>query len=389
MTVVKVLHVCTVPITARTFIAPLARHLEVRGFHVTIACAEMPDPESGSAMDELRAAGFRMWAVPIPRTLRPLQAMRALVRLRRFMRAERFAIVHTQTAQAGFVGRAAARLAGVPVIIHTAHAFPFHPYQPPAARWLAALLERCAATWADLILVDTDAVRSVGLQFRVARPEKIRTVPMGIDLTRFAGDAAVRASARRKWGIGPTDPVVGTVARMVRDKGLETLLDAAAMVTAARPDVRFLLVGGGPLREALESRARRLGIAPRVIFAGVRSDVPRMLAAMDLFALPTRREGFGVVFAEAMAMEVPVVASDLPAVRTVVGDGEAGVLLPPGDPNRLARVIVELLDDEERRRAMGAAGRRRVVRLFDERESFRRVEAEYHRLLAKKGVSGP
>lgn len=382
---IKVLHLCTIPLTARAFIAPLARHLAGGGFEVTIAFSA-EGGESGSATEELLQEGFRIRTVPIPRTIRPLADARAIWALYRFIRAERFALVHTQTSKGGFVGRVAAHLAGVPVIIHTAHAFPFHAYLHPIALRLYVLLERWAARWADLILVDTEAVRAEGLRHRVAPPEKLCTMPMGIDLEHFAPNRADGAAARREWGIAPDDLVVGTVARLVPDKGLECFLQAAARVSRAQPRARFLIVGGGPLRAALDQQARELGIDARVVFAGVRSDIPRQVAAMDLFVLPTKREGFGVVFAEAMAMGKPVVGSDIGPVREVVGAGETGVLLPPNDPDAFAEGILTLLADAPRRRAMGIAGRHRVEQRFDQRRIFERTEAEYRRLLAAKGV---
>ncbi len=139
------------------------------------------------------------------------------------------------------------------------------------------------------------------------------------------------------------------------------------------------------MQPALEQRALDLKIADRVIFTGSRSDIPNQLAAMDLFVLPTLREGFGVVFAEAMAMGKAVVGSDIGPVREVVADGETGLLFPPENPDRFAEAVVSLLADKRRRQAIGTAGRRRVEQLFDERKMFERIEAEYHRMLKEKG----
>ncbi len=382
---IKVLHVCTISLTARTFIASLARYLDSRAFEVTIACSDDRQAESGSAMEEMRQAGFRMKDMPIPRTIQPLADAWVTLKLYQFMRDERFAIVHTQTSKAGFVGRCAARLARVPVVIHTAHAFPFHPYLSPWVLRLYVTLERWAAGWGDMTLVDTEAVRTEGLRYRIAPTDKIVTVHMGIDLNRFSPERVNGATTRSQWGIGPDESVVGTVARLVPGKGLEVFLDAAARVAERHPRTRFLIVGGGPLQAALEQKAHDLGIANRVVFTGVRSDIPEHLAAMDLFVLPTLREGFGVVFAEAMAMGKVVVGSDIAPVREVVADGEAGLLFPPDDIDGFAEAIVSLLADEPRRRAMGAAGRHRVEQCFDERKMFERIETEYRRLLNKKG----
>lgn len=381
---IKVLHVCTISLTARTFIASLAHYLDNRTFEVTIACSDDRQAESGSAMEEMRQAGFRMKDMPIPRTIRPFADAWVTLKLYRFMRAEGFVIVHTQTSKAGFVGRCAAWLARVPVVIHTAHAFPFHPYLRPWVLRLYVTLERWAARLSDLIMVDTEAIRTEGLRYRIAPTDKIVTVNMGIDLNRFSPERVNGATTRCQWGINPDEQVVGTVARLVPDKGLDCFLDAAARVAGRHPRTRFLIVGGGPLQPALEQRARDLGIANRVIFTGVRSDIPEHLAAMDLFVLPTLREGFGVVFAEAMAMGKVVVGSDIGPVREVVTDGETGLLFPPDNTDGFAKAIVSLLADEPRRRMMGAAGRRRVEQCFDERKMFERTETEYRRLLNKK-----
>ncbi len=382
---IKVLHVCTISLTARTFIASLARYLDSRAFDVTIACSDDRKAESGSAMEEMRQAGFRMKDIPIARTIRPFADAWLTLKLYRFMRDEGFAIVHTQTSKAGFVGRCAAWLARVPVVIHTAHAFPFHPYLPPWVLRFYVTLERWAAGWGDMIMVDTEVVRTEGLRYRIAPTDKIVTVHMGIDLNRFSPERVNGATTRCQWGISPDEPVVGTVARLVPGKGLEVFLDAVARVAERHPRTRFLIVGGGPLQAALEQKAHDLGIANRVVFTGVRSDIPEHLAAMDLFVLPTLREGFGVVFAEAMAMGKVVVGSDIAPVREVVADGETGLLFPPDDTDGFAEAIVSLLADEPRRRAMGAAGRHRVEQCFDERKMFERIETEYRRLLNKKG----
>ncbi len=382
---IKVLHVCTIPLTARTFISSLARYLDSRAFEVTIACSDDRKAESGSAMKEMRQAGFRMKPMPIPRTSRPFADAWATLKLYQFMRAERFAIVHTQTSKAGFIGRCAARLARVPVVIHTAQPFSFHPYLSPWVLHLYVTLERWAAGWTDLIMVPTEAVRTEGLRYRIAPTNKFVTISNGIDLNRFSSERVNGATTRSQWGIHPDEPVVGTVTRLVPDKGLECFLAAAARVVERHPRTRFLIVGGGPLQPALEQRAGDLGIANQVIFTGVRSDVPEHLAAMDLFVLPTLREGFGVVFAEAMAMGKVVVGSNIGAVSEVVADGESGLLLPPDDVDGFAKATVSLLDDEPRRRAMGVAGRRRVEQYFDERKKFQRTETEYRRLLNEKG----
>jgi glycosyltransferase involved in cell wall biosynthesis len=384
---IKVLQVCTILLTARTFIAPVALYLRARGYDVAVACSgdEAADGPGLSANREV--AGCTLYFVTIPRTIRPFQDLRAVCQLYRLMRRLRPDIVHTQTSKAGIVGRLAAWLAGTPVIIHSAHAFPFHPYLPGPARWMYIAIERWAARLADLIMVDTESVRTDGLQYRIVQdPTKLVTVPMGIDLKKFSPSSQGPDNLRRALGFDAKDLVVGTVARLVPDKGLECFLRMAARVLAARSDVRFLIVGDGPLRPELERLADELGIRAKVIFTGHRTDVPALMKAMDLFVLPTLREGFGVVFAEAMATGKATIGSRIGPVAEIVEDGVTGYLVPPDDPEQFAQRVLELLGDDGKRRAFGEAGRRRVEKLFTEERMCETIERQYRRLLESKGL---
>ena len=383
---IRVLHICTIMLTARTFIAPVARYLRACGYEGAIACSA-EDAADGPGLSATReVAGCPLYPVAIPRVIRPLADLRAVWQLYWLIRRLRPDIVHTQTSKAGVVGRVAAWLAGTPVIIHTAHAFPFHPYLPVPVRWFYVTIERVAAGLADLIMVDTESVRADGLRRWIVRdPAKLVTVPIGIDLKKFSPSPRGFDTLRQTLGLGPSDLVVGTVARLVPDKGLVCFLRMAACILAARSDVGFLIVGDGQLRLELERLADTLGIRAKVIFTGHRTDVPALMETMDLFVLPTLREGFGVVFAEAMAMGKATVGSRIGPVAEVVEDGVTGYLAPPEEPEEFAKRALELLGDDGKRRAFGEAGRRRVEKLFAEEHMCETIERHYRRLLESKG----
>jgi glycosyltransferase involved in cell wall biosynthesis len=209
---------------------------------------------------------------------------------------------------------------------------------------------------------------------------------MGVDLKKFSPSPQGPDNLRKTLGFQSSDLVVGTVARLVPDKGIECFLRMAASIRAARSDVRFLIVGDGPLRGDLERMADALGIRLSVVFTGLRTDVPDLMDAMDLFVLPTLREGFGVVFAEAMAMGRAVVGSRIGPVAEVVEDGVTGYLVLPDAPEEFAVRALELLSDEAKRRAFGEAGRRRVEKLFTEERMCETIERHYRRLLDSKGL---
>jgi len=385
---IRVLHVCTILLTAQAFIAPIARFLIGRGYDVAVACsndAAADGPGLSGGRDDV---GCLLYPVPIPRAIRPFQDLRAVWRLYRLIRRLKPDIVHTQTSKAGVVGRLAARLAWTSVIIHTAHAFPFHPYVPAPLRLAYVAIERWAAGWTDLLMVDTESVRADGLRHRIVRdPSRIVTVPMGVDLKKFSPSMQGPDNLRKSLGFGPRDLVVGTVARLVPDKGVECFLRMAALIRNKRSDVRFLIAGDGPLRQSLEELAELLGIREVVVFVGHRTDVPTLMQVMDLFVLPTLREGFGVVFAEAMAMGKATVGSRIGPVAEVVEEGVTGYLVPPDDPDAFAARALDLLNDETRRRAFGEAGRRRVEARFSASRMCETIEQHYQRLLKLKGLT--
>jgi len=213
----------------------------------------------------------------------------------------------------------------------------------------------------------------------VGMPKHSRALPNGIDIASIAARAA---RSRETKAMRPS--VIGMVARLDAIKDHDTLLQALSLVRRQVPDCELWIVGDGVRRVALEDQARSLGVADRVKFLGNRSDVPELLGQMDVYAFSTTRdEGFGIALIEAMAAGVPVVASDVPACREVLGNGEAGIIVPPGDATKLAEAIVELLQNQELRANICAAAARRVQREY----SIEKCAARWEALLFQDTVS--
>ena len=384
---IRVLHVCTIALTAHAFIGPFAQYLRHRGYEAVIACSTEAQPDAPDDLRGREVSGARMYHVPIARTIRPLQDVVAILKLWSLIRQLRPHIVHTQTSKAGVVGRIAARLAGTPIVIHTAHAFPFHAHLSPFVRWCYVVIERLMARFTDLIIVDTESVRSEGLREHVVNVSgKLVTVSMGLDLRKFSPSKSGPGILRASLGVGPQSLVVGTVARLVPDKGMECFLEMAAHILAVRTDVQFFVVGDGPILGALRQRACELGIAPHILFLGHRDDIPALMEAMDVFVLPTKREGFGVVLAEAMAMGKVTVGSLIGPVAEVVENGVTGYLVHQDDAQGFAVRVLGLLADEKERLDFGAAGRRRVEQYFNQTKMFESIEGHYRHLLAARNV---
>jgi glycosyltransferase involved in cell wall biosynthesis len=299
------------------------------------------------------------------------------------MRQMRPQIVHTHTAKAGTLGRLAARLAGVPVVIHTYHGHVFQGYFSPVRTRFFLTIERVLARWTDRLLTVSNAVRQDLLMRRIGSPERLQVVPLGLDLDPFLRCEELRGQLRAELAVGDA-LLVGIVARLVPIKRHADFLKAAAAVASELSSCRFLVVGDGELRSGLEARVQALGLDSRVHFLGWRGDLPRVYADLDLVVLTSANEGLPVSLIEAMASARPVVATRVGGVPDLVEHGAAGLLVPPGNPRALAEAMVTLLADPERRREMGQAGRKRVHPAFSAARLLADIDSVYTELLRKK-----
>jgi glycosyltransferase involved in cell wall biosynthesis len=353
----KVLEVANVDFALRQFVLPLMRGLRARGHEVIGVSAD------GPMLDVLRAEGFRVVAVPMARSFSPLAQIRAFVALRRLIRAERPDLVHGHFPISGLLARVAARVAGVPRVAYTCHGYLFNQTGPWPKRALSLLLE-----WAAGRI--TDVYTTVSMKEAAdARRLRIHRAAVGIgngrDPAVFRPDPAARRRVRGALGVAPDRVVAVIVARLVREKGFVELLAALR----GAPEVMLWVVGErlasdrGPDMRALFAAAR---FGERLRLLGYREDVPAVLAAADLFVLPTWYEALPMSVIEAMLSGLPVVASDVPGPREQVVHGHTGVLVPPRRPGPLAAALRRLAADPKLRARMGAAGRARALDLYDE-----------------------
>ena len=283
---------------------------------------------------------------PLRRQAHALYDTRALVSLWRLMRRERPDIVHTHTAKAGFIGRLAARLSGVPVVVHTFHGHVFRGYFGAAQTQIYLAMERLAARLSDLILTPGERIRTDLLRYRIAAPEKIKVVPLGLPLENLADITAYRGRLRRDLGFSDNEKLVGIVGRLVPIKRHEVFLEAARLVTDTAPLTRFVIVGDGERRSKLETLARDLGLGDNVRFTGWRRDLPLIYADLDVLVMSSSNEGTPVSIIEALAAGVPVVSTSVGGVPDLLRDGELGRLVPPEDPRALAAAILKASENK-------------------------------------------
>jgi glycosyltransferase involved in cell wall biosynthesis len=332
--------------------------LEGDGYAATLVLG--PQSEAPTVADA-RRRGCRVLELPgLVRQVSPARDAAATLALWRLFRRTRPAIVHTHTSKAGFVGRLAARLARVPVVIHQPHGHIFYGYWGRPRTALFVALERLAAHWTDTIVALTAREVEEHLERRIGRVEQYTVVPSGVPTEAVRRAAPPRAAARARLGLPRGAYVVAGVGRLVPIKGFDLLVAALPGVLAQVPETHVVLIGDGDERAALQAQARTLGVADRLHVTGSVTDVIGLLAAADVLAAPSRNEGMGRVLVEAMALGLPVVGAQVGGIPDVILDGECGLLLPPDDAEALAAALAELGHDAGRRAKLGAEARVRA-----------------------------
>jgi glycosyltransferase involved in cell wall biosynthesis len=326
----------------------------------------------------------RVWLPSLVREVQPFKDLAALVSMWRLFRRERPILVHTHCAKAGILGRWAAKLAGVPCIVHTVHGFGFNDYQAPLARSFFIWLERLTSRITDgQIYVSTEnAERSERLG--LTRPGEWTLSRSGIDLAKFLRPGP-RGTKRAEWKVADDTLVVGMLASFKPEKAPADFIDIASRVLKENPRVHFVMAGDGELRPAVEARIKEHGIERHVTLLGWQKleDMPAIYRSLDVLVLTSLWEGLPRVFPEAMACEIPIVATTAGGVREAITDGENGFLFQPHDIEGMAGAVLRLVADPELRRTMGANGRQRVME-FDIGTAMTILEAQYRKYLESR-----
>lgn len=362
----KILEITNVDFSLRHFLLPLMRALRARGHDVVGVSAD------GPLLDDVRAEGFRIVTIPLRRRVSPLAHLRAYRDLRAVLQQEHFDLVHAHQPISGFLARMAARRAGVPRIAYTCHGFLFNQGGSWLRRGAGLLMERIAGPATDVFMTvsakSADDARRLGIH-----PNPV-VVGNGRDPAVFHPDPAVRQRIRAEYGTPADRVVVLAVSRLVRDKGYAEL--AAAMRSVR--DAELWVVGErlesdrGDDMLALFSNA---GLGERLRLLGYRHDVAAILAAADIFVLPSYFEGLPMSIIEAMLTGLPVVASDIDGPREQVIPEETGLLVAPRAVEPLANALARLAGDPALRAAMGQAGRERALQCYDEAKVLARTVA--------------
>ncbi len=338
----------------------------------------------GDLLSQGRGGEVPLTMVPsMRRAIHPWRDTVCYRALKRVLRDFRPDVVHTHSAKGGFLGRMAAHALRVPAIVHTVHGAPFHPYQRWYARELFRWCEAYAARRCHAIVSVADAMTDLLVDAGVAPREKFTTVYSGMDVEPFLAADQHREAIRRELGFSDEHVVVGKIARLFHLKGHEQLIQAARQVVAKCPEVRFLLVGDGILREKLERQIADAGLNHAFCFAGLvpPERIPELLGAMDLLVHVSLREGLARALPQALIAGRPAVSYDVDGAREVVIPEKTGFLVPPQTVEPLADAILRLARDPDLRRRLGEQGRGLFTEQFRHETMTRRLREIYQRLL--------
>lgn len=384
----KLLHITTVPLSLSILTGQIS-YMKAQGFDIHVISSP------GDLLDDFaKQEQISAYPITMHRSITPIRDLVALWRLWRRMRKVAFDIVHAHTPKGGLLGMIAAWLAGVPIRIYNIHGLLYMT----ATGWkrrILMLTERISCTLSHQILCVSNSIREVAINDGICPAGKIKVLHRGscngVDATHRFNPSSWPASRREEritYGIPGGALVIGFVGRIVRDKGIVELAEAWKSIAADYPHAYLMLVGPFEPHDPVPSGTiDAIENDDRIVLTGMCKDTAPLYMGMDIFVLPTYREGFGTAAIEAAAMMIPVVASRIPGCLDSVQDGVTGTLVPPRDGFVLAGAIKVYLDDPELRRRHGEAGRERVLRDFRPEDIWDSLHREYVRLIEAKGLN--
>ena len=383
---INILHIHTLPIISGS---GLNTFLSMKGMDRNIYKVELACAPGGRLIDLVRENQMGVKTFKnLVQPLHPVKDILAILDLIFFLRKKRYHIVHTHNSKAGFVGRLAAKITGIPVVIHTVHGFAFHDQESVWRQLLFRNLEKFASHMCDKMIFISQPLVDWALREKIVlRGDKIAKIYSGIDLDRFRPVTEEEKNrVREKWNIRHDDAVIGIVSKLWEGKGHEILIRAFKEVKKDIKVARLIIVGEGPLYSMLNDLVDRLGLSDSVLFTGFQMDVAEIISSFDVVVLPSYFEGMGRVLLEAMAMGKPVVASRVGGIPDLVKDSVNGFLITPGDVKELSDALKKLLNNKGLANIMGRDGRKGIIDKFSTDVMVRSISDIYIECLKIKGI---
>jgi glycosyltransferase involved in cell wall biosynthesis len=363
----------------------LMRGLDRTKYEQQLVCGFEGNGE-GSMREHLQTQGIKPILVPqlVGNPRINLSDTLAFAHILRLLRQEQPIILHTHTSKAGLLGRVAARLIGVPIVVHTFHGLVLKGHYGPLKTNAARVVERWLAKLSDSLIAVSNEVRKDLLAYRIAPTEKIEVIPLGLELDDFIDSRRRRGVLHRELGLDSASKLIGIVGRIAPIKNHCLFFEAVSRVLAEHASAHVLVAGDGELRPQMERYVREMGIGERVSFLGWRHDLPQIYTDLDVLVISSDNEGTPVCAIEAMAAGRPVVATNVGGLPDVISHRETGYLVAPGNVEQLASAITRVLKDGEATDRLRQNAREAVKHKFSVARLATDIDSLYGKLLAKK-----
>lgn len=357
---------------AETHLLTLLEGQRARGIDAQFIMLASPSNPMDSMMAASEARGIPIQRLPI----NSHADVMVYSRIRQALQTLKPDVAHTHLQHGDLFGIPAARWSGVPVILSSRHNDDIRRKRLPVR-----LLNQALWGMVDGGIAISEAIRKFSIDVEGALPEKVKTIHYGLDLTKPLDRAGARSALLGELSLSDETVLIGMVCRLIELKGVQYVIRALAKIADQFPDAHVVIAGDGPLRDSLTAEARNLGITDRVHFLGWRSDIPRVMTALDTLVVASDREGFGLVILEAMAQQIPVIGTNVSAIPEVIADEETGLLVPPRDADTLAAALSRLLTDKPLRHHMGLMGLDRLETHFSAERMVNETIGLYEKLL--------
>jgi glycosyltransferase involved in cell wall biosynthesis len=368
---IKILEIANVDFVVEKFLTPLIDKLSIEGFETHIVCSD------GKRVRKLINKGYNIKTITISRRVFKLSNVISLIKIYKLIKKERYDIVHVHTPIVCVLGRIAAKIAGVPLIIYTAHGFYFHDRMGRWKRNMLIGIEKVISHFfTDLIFTVSKEDEKTVIDKRIIDKERVFYIGNGVNIKKFNINTISRDLLKKKEELGIADnkiKIICFIGRMVREKGVIDLIYAFKDVLSELPETILLIIGDNKANERdlktkdeVASLIDKHDLKEKIIFTGYRNDISDLLAIVDIFVLPSYREGMPMSIIEAMAMGKAVVATNIRGCREEVINGKTGYLVPVKNPRKLADSILKILKNDKLAYNMGQNGRKRVEIEFNE-----------------------
>ncbi len=382
---IKVCCVVSVDITLKFMLFNQLKFLQRQGYNISAVCSP------GKWIKDIKQQGIKVKTIRFKRrSFSPRSDITAFFQLLYYFRKEKFDIVHTHTPKPEIYGQLAAKLAGVPIIIDTLHGFDLSTDVSWLQKKIFIFLQRFVTKCSDVIFTVSKAVIQRATEEKICKPNLLKYLGRDIDTERFNPQRFSKEfilNKKKKLGINPRKKIIGIVARLVEEKGYLELFESFKNILDKFPNTLLLSIGPEEpeKKDAINPAiVKKYNIQKNVMFLGERSDIDEIYPLMDIFVLPTHREGVGASILEASAMERPVIATDIGGCPEAVEDGRTGILIPLKNVEKLTKAILYLFNNPKKAKEMGILGRKKISREFNEKLIFDILKTEYQRLIKEK-----